>query len=646
MTDEFDFPDFRPRPGRVGSGRNRPITPILLRVSRGVSRGGHGSRSGSSSGGSASVAYGTTRRVVVKARIHKLSRGGAKTAAAHLRYLQRDGAGREGEPGRFYDAGSDDADARAFQDRCDGDRHQFRFIVSPQDGAEMDDLKPFVRKLVADMETDLGTKLEWVAIDHHDTGHPHTHLLVRGRTDRATDLVIDRDYISRGLREAAEERLTRQLGPPSRQARLERIQRDIARNAPTPLDRIIERQADGARRVVPGALHLPASSLVRPAHLTARLRHLKALGLASRDGTVGWMVERDLTQRLAALSDREDKLAKIERAFADNIRTPPATEWTVYDPTLGEPVTGRITALGLERELTGHRYAILETMDGRAAYVSLGLAEQEPSLRSGQVITVTPARIEVSATDRTIDEIARRHGGRYSPILHHRADPKASEAFLRTHVRRLEAERRFGNATRAGDGVWSVPDDYLARVEDGLRASALRKPVTISIEARERLDGLATVRGATWLDRILVGERAPPQRDAGFGRTVSEALDDRRAWLLSQGYAEPDEAGGFQPGKQMLKRLEQDEVRIVGQRLATETGKSYREARFGDRVEGTYKRPVDLASGRYALIEGDRGFSLVPWRDVLERNRGKQVSGVMRGRTVSWTLQRDRGLGR
>ena len=83
-------------------------------------------------------------------------------AAAHLRYLQRDGVTREGEQGRFYSTFSDDVDGKTFLERSTGDRHQFRFIVSPEDGAAFDSLQSFTRELVAKMEQDLGTKLDWV----------------------------------------------------------------------------------------------------------------------------------------------------------------------------------------------------------------------------------------------------------------------------------------------------------------------------------------------------------------------------------------------------------------------------------------------------------------------------------------------------
>ncbi|TIL84722.1 MAG: conjugal transfer protein TraI, partial [Mesorhizobium sp.] len=126
-------------------------------------------------------------------------------ARAHLRYLQRDGVTREGAPGELYGADSDRVDGKAFIDRADGDRHQFRFIVAAEDGIEYEDLKALTRRLMAQMQEDLGTKLDWVAVDHFNTGHPHSHIIVRGRDDRGENLVIAREYISSGIRERAAE---------------------------------------------------------------------------------------------------------------------------------------------------------------------------------------------------------------------------------------------------------------------------------------------------------------------------------------------------------------------------------------------------------------------------------------------------------
>jgi type IV secretory pathway VirD2 relaxase len=54
------------------------------------------------------------------------------------------------------------------------------------------------------METDLGTKLDWIAVDHHNTGHPHTHVIVRGLLDDSRILNIAGDYIAHGVRHRAQ----------------------------------------------------------------------------------------------------------------------------------------------------------------------------------------------------------------------------------------------------------------------------------------------------------------------------------------------------------------------------------------------------------------------------------------------------------
>src|SRR3546814_19414995 len=97
------------------------------------------------------------------------------------------------------------ADDLAFADRSKDDRHHFRFIVSPEDAGEMTDLRAFTRDLATQMEADLGSRLDWVAVDHWNTDNPHVHLLVRGVADTGADLVISSDYISRGLRSTAAE---------------------------------------------------------------------------------------------------------------------------------------------------------------------------------------------------------------------------------------------------------------------------------------------------------------------------------------------------------------------------------------------------------------------------------------------------------
>ncbi len=163
-----------------------------------------------------------SRRVAVKARVVKLNpqRGAARgrqfvspnAVDAHLRYLQRDGVTKDGEKGPVYSASRDVEDGRAFVERGREDRHQFRFIVSAEEGVELSILHATTRDLMKQMEADLGTRLDWIAVDHHNTGRPHTHIVLRGVTDDGKTLNIAGDYIAYGIRERASEVVTRELG--------------------------------------------------------------------------------------------------------------------------------------------------------------------------------------------------------------------------------------------------------------------------------------------------------------------------------------------------------------------------------------------------------------------------------------------------
>ncbi len=147
---------------------------------------------------------------------------------------------------------------------------------------------------------------------------------------------------------------------------------------------------------------------------------------------------------------------------------------------------------------------------------------------------------------------------------------------------------------------------------------------------------------ATWLDHRLVDPSNEPVRDAGFGRDLRGALERRRLWLIEQDLAgQQDGRTTYRPD--LLATLRRRELlRIAGQ-LSGELGLPFAEARPGSPIEGVYRRPIELMSGRFALIEKSREFTLVPWRPVLEPQVGKAVSGIMRESGISWRLGRQRG---
>src|SRR5262249_48909836 len=156
---------------------------------------------------------------------------------------ERDGVTHDGDKGRAYSAFENEADGRAFIARGREDRHQFRFIVAPEDAAEMGDLRGFTRDLMRQMETDLDTRLDWIAVDHHNTGHPHTHILVRGVTGDRKTLYIAGDYIAHGIRHRASDLVTRELGHQSEIEVARKLASEVEADRLTRLDRAILQEA-------------------------------------------------------------------------------------------------------------------------------------------------------------------------------------------------------------------------------------------------------------------------------------------------------------------------------------------------------------------------------------------------------------------
>jgi type IV secretory pathway VirD2 relaxase len=580
------------------------------------------------------------RRVVVKASIVKLAGKGAAGAAAHLRYLQRDGTTREGAPGRLYGADSDDVDGKAFRERGSGDRHQFRFIVSAEDGDLYDDLKPLTRRLMARIEEDLGTKLDWVAVDHFNTGHPHSHIVVRGKDHRGQDLVIARDYLTTGIRERACELVDLDLGPRSPLEVEAGLRAEVEQERLTSLDRALLRDA-GDDHVVTGRRARSLDQALR----AGRLAKLRQMGLAEPIGGGRWRLAEGLDDTLRRMGERGDIIRTMQREFVGRGLDRAAVDQVIYEPSAPDarPLVGRLVSRGLADEHADRHYLIVDGVDGRSHYVAIGKGASLDMVPEGAVVRIAPRRAEVREVDRTIAAVAAANGGRYDVDAHLRHDPGATEAFADTHVRRLEAMRRLSSSvTREPSGQWIIAEDHLDRAA-AHEARLLRdRPVAVDILSSRPLAALIEADAATWLDRELVAGAPVVLRDAGFGADVRAALDRRRQWLIASDLA--DEQDGVVRYRQgLLAVLQRRELlRVVGE-LSEETGLTFAEHSPGERVEGMLRRSVDLVSGRFAVIEKSREFTLVPWRPVLERQLGKPVSGIMRSDGISWSIGRGRG---
>jgi type IV secretory pathway VirD2 relaxase len=576
------------------------------------------------------------RRAMVKVRLVRMAGTGLTAARAHLRYIQRDGVTREGAPGELYGRDVDAADGKAFLDRCAGDRHQFRFIVSAEDGAEYPDLKPYVRRLMAQAEHDLGTQLDWVAVDHFNTDQPHTHIMLRGVDDQGQNLVIAREYIAHGLRERAAELATLDLGPRTTQEIQARLRRDVEQERLTAIDRRLLRRMDAER--ITGPAH---NDPFQQAVATGRLRKLAAMGLAEDLGGGRWRIADGLEETLRRMGERGDIIRLMQRELTAR-RLERAQTDRVIEGELRAPIVGRVVRRGFSDEHRDRHYLILDGIDGRAHYLDIGRAAASEPTPEGAIVRVAPRAAGVREVDRTIAAIAETRGGRYSVELHLEHDPRASRAFAEAHVRRLEAMRRAGFSERLADGSWAIPEDHLERAAAHEARQLRDRPVAIEMLSGVPLEHLPSADAATWLDRALTVDEQIVARDAGFGREVRAVLAARRQWLVEQGLADAESDGTTRLRRGALAQLQRRELLRVAGELGAELGKPFVEAAAGARIEGRLARRVELASGSYALVERSREFTLVPWRPVLDRHFGKQVAGIPHRNGISWHLGRSR----
>ena len=327
------------------------------------------------------------RRVIVKARIARHATSDRAAARAHLHYVMRDGVTREGGPGQLYDREHDVAEGGAFLERQKGDTYQFRLIVAPEDSGRMQDLKPFVRDLMHQMEVDLGTKLDWVAADHFNTGHPHTHVIIAGHDDRGRDLVMARHYISHGIRTRARDLVTLELGPEQAFERAIKLANEVKAERFTSLDRGLLRDAkENVLAVSARDDHDRGRSALR----VGRLRHLEQMGLAKEKRTGVWAVDPQLEGKLRSMGERGDIVVTMNRVMRDHGISRSAGDLAIFSGApKAEPVIGRLVEVGIADEMTDHKYLVVDGIDGRIHYAETKTLAAGNAPEPGMVVALS-----------------------------------------------------------------------------------------------------------------------------------------------------------------------------------------------------------------------------------------------------------------
>jgi hypothetical protein len=480
--------------------------------------------------------------------------------------------------------------------------------------------------------------LDWVAVNHWNTDNPHTHIVLRGKDDTGKDLIISRDYIAHGMRERASELATEWLGLRSEREMQQSLEREVNQERWTSLDRSLQRTAQD------GVVHThqltrdPPQAQQRQL-LIGRLQYLQRMELARETATSVWTIDTKAERVLRAMGERGDIVRTMQRAMGGIQR-----ELTVFvADEQSKSLIGRVAAKGVADELYDRGYLVVDGLDGKAHYVALGAKVELAQYPMESVVEVRGS-LELRTADKTIAALAVE--GTYRAD-HHLALAKTQtrsslnpQEVVIAHVRRLEALRRANVVERLSEGVWRVPADL---PEQGRQYDTQRLG-GVAVELRSYLstEQQARALGATWLDQQLVGGVADTG-GGGFAGEVREALRQRGEFLVAQGLAER-RAQGLVFARNLLATLRKREIESTARGIAQETGLTYRPTADGEPVAGIYRRSLQLTSGRFAMLDDGVGFSLVPWKPVVEQRLGQSLTVVIRAHGASWELGRQLGV--
>lgn len=568
-------PDTIARLGRVPETTSGRSTPGSL------TRSGSTSRSAFGRGPSVFTGGPGQQRVTVKVHLvrHHTPEQGRASLSRHARYIGREGVSRDSERGVFYNAEREVLNARDLPRTWAEDRHHFRVIISPERGQDLADLTDYTRDVMQRVEQDLGTRLEWAAVNHFNTDNPHVHVLLRGRDERQQDLVINRDYIRHGWREQAQEIATMQLGKRTVDHAREAMRKQVHAERWTNLDRILERistQRKDSFDIDLSKLTLRPGSTVDAEMLHSRLRVLESLGLATNDAknrgflrtqkgdsSRRWRLHPRFSAVLNDLGERNDVIKQIHAAMGRNARN---------------------VAAQVERLRSGPA-------------PSVGV------LGSRQVVQ-QPQRVEgVVLAKGLVDELTDRRFVVVQDI--HSPTPRPVHAVV---IASKEYDR-----IDAGSVVRLVSTRY--------------RQSNLYVQASHRLDEQVSAQAWTWLDRQIY--RSLKERDGirrSWSSPVTQALDERTKWLVAHGFAENLSSKASREALQLKpdarNKLQQAELNASLPEAST--------MKPGQAVTGRFIGTVNLHLGTVMILDRAEGAVVVPVRrDPQSLEHGDTVRAGM-----------------
>jgi type IV secretory pathway VirD2 relaxase len=309
---------------------------------------------------------------------------------AHGKYLERDGTQKDGSPAQPFGSAVDKYGSlnEAMKVFAEEDKVMWKAVISPEFGERVD-LEKLVSGYVREMEKELHTKLEWAAVAHYNTGHPHIHLLIRGKDEHGKELRLSPDWLKDRARAIGEEETTKQIGHRTEKDIQLAKERMVDADRWTPIDKQIVAEAENG--------FVAGYDNSRSAHdqhlISARMAHLEKLGLAKRDG-LDWAVRPDMELALRQIGQLQDRTKMLHEHQA-MLTEKHAVAQVHIKPPVGTVIAGRVVGGGLN-EATDKPYLIVEGHDLRIHMIdqtdALGKMRGVGQLGNGHVV-----RLEVKS---------------------------------------------------------------------------------------------------------------------------------------------------------------------------------------------------------------------------------------------------------
>ena len=545
------------------------------------------------------------QRVVVKVHVSRHRPGKVHgSVLRHVSYVGRESASLDGKQGVFYDAAQEGLDARQIVTAWEQDRHHFRLIVSAENAGDLPDTNKYIRTVMARVERDLGTSLQWLAVNHYNTDNPHTHILCRGIKQDNTDLVIPRQYVSYGIRRRAEETATEILGPRSAEDIRREHDSQIEAERFTALDRMIERHLEAGKIDLHPDKRIGFGADDRT-RILGRLQFLQTMDLAKNGRGTWWIVNPEFGFKLRDLGQRNDIIKVLYATLGNQAGY---VERLGARDALAEPILGALVAKGSVDEISDRRFVVVRDCTGRLCYSQVPDDENFRRAQAGAVVELGAKAYRQNVLVGEIIIVAQNHGGIYTVADHAaflaKQHPEVTPDQAAARIRSATAKLVFV-AGHNGSGVQQVGENQF-RIDAPVFerfASARRSQTDLRIVSAQSLEQQVEAQALTWLDRQLPSQSGQTPQ-LSWKSQFAQALEYRRQWLVGQGMADftgPDQkAITFKVG--VIAHLRSVEFRQVLADIASEFKRPAIRLPREVTITGRYAGWRELYTGPIALI--------------------------------------------